>query len=209
MNEQLIYKYFPDLSESCRKHIAQLRSIYEEWNAKINVISRKDMDNFYIHHVLHSLAVVKYFKDNNISPKSIIDAGTGGGFPGIPMAIFMPETEFTLCDSIAKKIRVVTEVSAALGLKNVTPVCARTETLRGCTYNYVVSRAVTELKNFIPLTGHLYTDGAICLKGGDTDTEIENCCKELKISPEIFRTVNISDYFDEEFFTTKRIITYK
>ncbi len=209
MNEQIIYQYFPELPETARKQIAQLRGVYEEWNAKINVISRKDMDNFYIHHVLHSLAVVRYFKDNNISPKSIIDAGTGGGFPGIPMAILMPETEFTLCDSIAKKIKVVTEVAAAIGLTNVNPVCARTETLRDCTYNYVVSRAVTELKKFIPLTEHLYTDGVICLKGGDTDTEIENCCKELKMSPTIFRTINISDYFNEEFFTTKRILTYK
>ncbi len=208
MKEQIIYKYFPDLPQKTMQQLAQLSSVYEDWNSKINVISRKDMDNFYTHHVLHSLALVKYLRDNDIRPSSIFDAGTGGGFPGIPMAVLMPECEFTLCDSIAKKIKVVTEVSTALGLTNVTPVCARTETLRERKYDYVVSRAVTELKKFIPLTSHLYTKGVLYLKGGDTQSEIDMCCKELKLQSSMFKTVNISDYFEEEFFETKRILVY-
>ena len=129
MNEEIVFKYFPELDARQRERMAALGQLYAEWNAKINVISRKDMDSLYLHHVLHSLALVRYIRENGLAPASVFDAGCGGGFPGIPMAIAMPECRFTLCDSIAKKIKVVTEVSAALGLDNVKPVWSRTEDL--------------------------------------------------------------------------------
>ena len=206
MNEDIIFRYFPEMDGRQRERIAMLGPLYSEWNSRINVISRKDMDNLYIHHVLHSLALVRFIKSSGLRPESIFDAGTGGGFPGIPMAIAMPECRFTLCDSIAKKIRVVSEVSSALGLDNVTPVCSRTEAIKDRKYDYVVSRAVTELSKFIPLTRHLYTEGILYLKGGDIQQEIEECIKKCRIAPEQVSVHSISDFFEEEFFESKKII---
>ena len=206
MNEDIIFRYFPEMDGRQRERMAMLGPLYSEWNSRINVISRKDMDNLYIHHVLHSLALARFIKSSGLRPESIFDAGTGGGFPGIPMAIAMPECRFTLCDSIAKKIRVVSEVSSALGLDNVTPVCSRTEAIKDRKYDYVVSRAVTELSKFIPLTRHLYTEGILYLKGGDIQQEIEECVKRCRITPEQVSVHSISDFFEEEFFESKKII---
>ena len=201
----IIYKYFPDVTEEQKGQFDRLHSIYSEWNSKINVISRKDMDNFYMHHALHSLAIAKFpFPDG----ARVLDVGTGGGFPGIPLAIMFPNVHFTLCDSIGKKIKVATEVANALGLKNVTTVCSRVETLPD-TYDYIVSRAVTELKNFIPWVKGKYTSEMIFLKGGDTNMEISECAKSLKLSQKLFNSMNISDFFSEEYFGEKRIIFVK
>ena len=165
MNEEIVFKYFPELDARQREQTAALGQqqtaalgqLYAEWNARINVISRKDMDSLYLHHVLHSLALVRYIRENGLAPASVFDAGCGGGFPGIPMAIAMPECRFTLCDSIAKKIKVVTEVSAALGLDNVKPVWSRTEDLASCGICTAgascTSRAGTSPKRLPPVSG--------------------------------------------------------
>ena len=207
MNEEIIFKYFPELDARQREQMAALGQLYAEWNARINVISRKDMDSLYLHHVLHSLALVRYIRDNGLAPASVFDAGCGGGFPGIPMAIAMPECRFILCDSIAKKIKVVTEISAALGLDNVKPVWSRTEDL-GPEYrcDYVVSRAVTELRRFVPLVRHLFSKGILYLKGGDLSEEIGACIRECRIDPSTVSVTDISGYFCEEFFESKKII---
>lgn len=202
MNEEIIYEYLPWLDSRQREQMAKLAGIYAEWNSRINVISRKDMDNLYLHHVLHSLALVKFMRARGIAPGSILDAGTGGGFPGIPMAIAMPECRFTLCDSIAKKIRVVTEAVSALGLSNVEPLCSRTEALKGKEYGFVVSRAVTELRRFMPMVRGLYTDGILYLKGGDVEKEISDC----RLDPKSVEIIEISDFFKEDFFESKKII---
>lgn len=206
MNEDIIFKYFPGLDSRQKEQFSMLGGLYTEWNSRINVISRKDMDNLYLHHVLHSLAIVRLLQKGGITPESIFDAGTGGGFPGIPMAIAMPGCRFTLCDSIAKKIKVVTEVSSALGLDNVTPVCSRTEALTGQKYDFVVSRAVTELSRFVPLVRHLYTDGILYLKGGDLKEETDECIRKCRLNPDNIMICNISDFFEEEFFESKKII---
>ena len=206
MNEELIFKYFPELDERQRRLFTALGPLYTEWNSRINVISRKDIDGLYLHHVLHSLALVRFMTENGIQPSSILDAGCGGGFPGIPLAIAMPGCKFTLCDSIAKKIRVVTEISSALGLDNVTPVWSRTEDLKGISCDYVVSRAVTELRRFVPMVRHLYTKGILYLKGGDLNDEISACIRECRIDPSAVSLTDISSYFSEEFFESKKII---
>lgn len=201
----IIYKYFPEATSAQREQFDKLFSLYLEWNSKINVISRKDMDNFYMHHVLHSLAIARYpFPDG----AKVLDVGTGGGFPGIPLAIMFPNVHFTLCDSIGKKIKVATEIASALGLENVTTVCSRVEILPD-TYDYIVSRAVTELKNFIPWVKGKYTNDMIFLKGGDTNVEISDCAKALRLSQKLFSSTNISDLFDEDYFKEKRIIFVK
>ena len=206
MNEELIFKYFPELDERQRRLFTALGPLYTEWNSRINVISRKDIDGLYLHHVLHSLALARFMTENGIQPSSILDAGCGGGFPGIPLAIAMPGCKFTLCDSIAKKIRVVTEISSALGLDNVTPVWSRTEDLKGISCDYVVSRAVTELRRFVPMVRHLYTKGILYLKGGDLNDEISACIRECRIDPSAVSLTDISSYFSEEFFESKKII---
>ena len=180
-----------------------LYPLYSEWNAKINVVSRKDIDQLYTHHILHSMSIAKFI--NFSSGESVIDIGTGGGFPGIPLAILSPTTSFTLCDSIAKKIRVVTEISDALGLKNVTPVCARAETISQ-RYDYVTSRAVTELSKFIPFVNGIYNKGIIYLKGGDIADEIAACIRDCKLAPDKISVLKISDRFDEEYFESKKIL---
>lgn len=200
----ILFKYFPSLTSLQKEQFAQLKSLYIDWNSKINVISRKDMDSFYLHHVLHSLAIAQFI---NLTPGTrIIDVGTGGGFPGIPLSIFFPESQFTLLDSIAKKIKVVQAVSDALKLKNTSAVQSRSENFKG-RYDFIVSRAVTKLPDFVRQTRHLITpkpsnaiaNGILYLKGGDISDETAPFKKRVFIA-------EISDWFDEPFFETKKLV---
>ena len=203
MSENFL-SYFPSLTEDQKIKLTRLRDIYGDWNSKINVISRKDMDNFFIHHVLHSLAVSKIisFKPGT----SILDVGTGGGFPGIPLSIIFPDSEFTLLDSIEKKIKVVREVVSALDLKNVKPLRKRMEEEKD-TYEFIISRAVTSFPEFVKLTGknisgHGKNDiknGIIYLKGGDISEELMRFRNRVRVW-------KISDFFGESFFETKLIV---
>ncbi len=199
-----IFHHFPNLTEKQKKQIEQLGPLYKEWNDKINVVSRKDIENIYVNHVLHSLGIAKVI---SFKPGSeVLDVGTGGGFPGIPLAILFPETNFHLVDSIGKKITVVKEVSAALGLKNVRAEQIRAEEVRG-KYDFVVSRAVTRMKEFYGWVNNKtkaesknsLDNGILYLKGGDLDEEMN----ELKQPYSIY---NLADYFKEEFFETKRVV---
>ncbi len=203
---QQVNKILPNLDESQLNQLIATKELYEIWNQQINVISRKDMDSFYIHHVLHSLSLVTLLK---FQPGSrILDLGTGGGFPGIPLAIVFPEVHFHLVDSIGKKIKVVNEVSAALGLKNVTTQHARVEEVKG-QFDFVVSRAVAPLAELLSWTKGKYSgaqknalpNGLICLKGGDLREEIKAVS-----SSHIVEQYSISDTFQLEFFETKKII---
>ncbi len=200
-----IFEHFPSLTETQKRQINQLGGLYKEWNDKINVVSRKDIENIYTNHVLHSLGIAKVISFN---PKAeVLDVGTGGGFPGIPLAILFPETHFHLVDSIGKKITVVNEVANALGLKNVRAEQIRAEQIKG-KYDFVVSRAVTRMKEFYGWvenkikeveSTHTLDNGILYLKGGDLDDEMN----ELKCPYSVY---NLSDYFKEEFFETKRVV---
>ncbi len=199
-----IFRYFPYLSEVQKEKFSQLKPIYNRWNMMINVISRKDMDNFVVHHVLHSLAIAKII---SFSPGTrILDVGTGGGFPGIPLAILFPDSEFTLLDSIKKKINVVTSVAEELGLGNIIPVCNRVEQEKG-KYHFVISRAVTQFPRIVRLTvknidksgKNSLGNGIIYLKGGDLRDELA----QFKNNSRVW---NIQDFFKEPFFETKRIV---
>lgn len=199
---KLILKYFPNLTDDQIKKFKELELLYKEWNSRINVISRKDIDDLYLKHVLHSLSIAKFisFKKNT----SILDVGTGGGFPGIPLAIIFPDCDFLLVDSINKKINVVKEISNTLKLTNVSYNAIRVEKLK-TKHDFIVSRAVTRMNKFRNLVKGLISNkndneiknGIIYLKGGDLTEEMMNI-KHQK--------VNISDYFDEEFFETKKIV---
>jgi len=203
-NASIIFQYFPDITEKQQKQFGQLGPLYKEWNDKINVVSRKDIENIYTNHVLHSLGIAKVvsFKPGTL----VLDVGTGGGFPGIPLAILFPETNFHLVDSIGKKITVVKEVSVALGLKNVRAEQVRAEEVRG-KYDFIVSRAVTRMKEFYGWVNNKtksdsinsLDNGILYLKGGDLDEEMN----ELKQPYSIY---NLADYFKEEFFETKRVV---
>lgn len=200
----IVLKYFPDLTPQQKEHFAALQGLYSEWNEKINVISRKDIEQLYERHVVHSLAIYKFLP---FQPGSkILDIGTGGGFPGIPLAIMMPDVQFHLTDSIGKKIKVVQEVADALGLKNVKAEHIRSEQVKD-KYDFVVSRAVAELKMLLAWSnGKVLKDninalpnGLICLKGGDLKDEL----KEVKREKEVY---SLTDYFSEEFFETKKLV---
>jgi 16S rRNA (guanine527-N7)-methyltransferase len=200
----LISNYFPTLTEKQKQQFAQLAPLYKEWNDKINVVSRKDIENIYVNHVLHSLGIAKVI--SFVPGTEILDVGTGGGFPGIPLAIMFPQTNFHLVDSIGKKITVVKEVSAALGLKNVKAEQIRAEELKS-KYDFVVSRAVTRMKEFygwvknktLEDSKNSLDNGILYLKGGDLDEEMN----ELKRPYSIY---HLSDYFKEEFFETKHVV---
>lgn len=201
---EIINKYFPDLTGEQKAQFESLQQLYKEWNSKINVISRKDIGHLYERHVLHSLAIAKII---NFKPGTkILDAGTGGGFPGIPLAILFPDSNFYLVDSIAKKIKVVSEIARAIDLKNIRAEQIRAEKLKS-EYDFVISRAVTSLPVFFTwvkrkIKNNSKNDlqnGIIYLKGGDLNDEI----KKFKPSVKVF---NIDQYFDEPFFETKKIV---
>ena len=201
---EIILKYFPDLTEEQRRQFAALYDLYIDWNAKITVISRKDIENLYEHHVLHSLGIAKVIRFR--PGTSIMDLGTGGGFPGIPLAILFPDVKFHLVDSIGKKVRVATEVANAIGLKNVTFRHARAEEEKQL-FDFVVSRAVMPLadlvkiikKNISPRQQNVLPNGLICLKGGELEHEA---------MPFKHRTTlhSLNEDFKEEFFQTKKVV---
>lgn len=200
----ILLKYFPHISEEQKRQFAALYDLYVDWNSKINVISRKDIENLYTHHVLHSLAIAKLIKFTDGT--KIMDVGTGGGFPGVPLAIMFPKCEFLLVDSIGKKIRVATEVSEAIGLKNIQFRHCRAEEEKGL-FDFVVSRAVMPLpdlvkiirKNISKEQKNAIPNGLICLKGGNLDAEM----KPFKKSAE---ADDLTMYFEEEYFETKKIV---
>lgn len=212
MTPDIVFKYFPNLSNTQREQIEKLSPLYREWNAKINVISRKDEDNIYLHHILHSLAVAKYLKE--YIPSTVMDVGCGGGFPGIPLAILYPNTHFILVDSIGKKIKVAQSIAEEIGLKNVTALHSRAEEVNLKEYtptgnvDLVVSRAVTSLDNFIPWVKGKYTKGIICLKGGNIQDEINLCSQRLKIAPSHFFYKDITDWFNEDYFQEKKVLFF-
>ena len=201
---ETIKKYFPGISEKQEEQFAALYDLYYDWNSKINVISRKDIENLYLHHVLHSLAIAKYitFKPGT----TIMDMGCGGGFPGIPLAIMFPDVQFHLVDSIGKKVRVASEIANAIGLTNVRTSHSRAEEIKE-KYSFVVSRAVMQLPDLVKICRkhiskeqfNALPNGIICLKGGDMTAEthpFRNCCE----------IVEVSSYFSEEFFKDKKVV---
>ena len=210
---ELIFKHFPNLSIEQQEQIKALAPLYAEWNDKINVISRKDIDKIYLHHVLHSLAIAKFIEENidTESKLKIMDLGTGGGFPGIPLAIIFPNFEFLLVDSIGKKIKVVQEVSSNLGLKNVRAIKARAEEVKE-DFDYIISRAVTDLSNFLPWVKGKYKKGIIYLKGGDISKggqlalELDNALVKNKISSKNISIYDINLWFKYDFFNEKKVI---
>lgn len=201
---ELILKYFPNLTEEQRTQFAALYDLYTDWNSKINVISRKDIQNLYEHHVLHSLGIAQVL--NFKSGSRIMDLGTGGGFPGIPLAILFPECQFHLVDSIGKKVRVAEEIAKAIGLKNVTLRHCRAEEEKQ-KFDFVVSRAVMPLadllkiirKNILKENKNALPNGLICLKGGELE-------KEKGAVKGMVETTDLSDYFKEEYFETKKVV---
>ncbi|MBD8389592.1 16S rRNA (guanine(527)-N(7))-methyltransferase RsmG [Dysgonomonas sp. BGC7] len=200
----IILKYFPDLSDDQKKQFSALYDLYLDWNSKINVISRKDIENLYAHHVLHSLAIAKLiqFTDNT----NIMDVGTGGGFPGVPLAILFPKCNFLLVDSIGKKIKVATEVANAIGLKNIQFRHCRAEEEKG-KFDFVVSRAVMPLPDLVKIVKknisneqhNALPNGVICLKGGSLESELKPFKKTAEAD-------DLSMFFEEEFFKTKKIV---
>lgn len=197
----------PNLPEEAQEQLSRLRPLYEEWNAAINVISRKDMESFEERHVLHSLAI---FNAMRFAPGSrVLDVGTGGGFPGIPLAIACPDVEFTLCDSIGKKMKVVRAVVHALGLKNVTMHHGRAEEITG-QFDFIVSRAVTRMDRFLPwiinqISGRSlnpWPNGVLALKGGDLKEELSEVAQTTEVIP-------IAQWFDSPFFETKSVVYVK
>ncbi len=204
MTSDLLLKYFPDLSPQQQQQFQQLQEIYSFWNAHINVVSRKDIDLLYERHVLHSLGIAKFC--SFLPSETVLDVGTGGGFPGIPLAVLFPETGFHLVDSIGKKIKVVKEVSLALQLENVKATHARAEEIDG-KFDFVVSRAVARLKDFYPWVKNKFNkqsknklkNGLLFLKGGDLQQEIAESGLNVRQFP-------LSDYFEEEFFETKKVL---
>ena len=200
---EIIHKYFKDLTAIQNEQFSKLQELYKDWNLKINVVSRKDIDELYLRHVLHSLAIAKVVQ---FKPGSkVLDVGTGGGFPGIPLAILFPETQFHLVDSIGKKIKVVNEVTEGLGLTNVKTTNGRVEEVKD-TYDFIVSRAVAHMETFVRWTrgriakkqNHDLKNGILYLKGGDLSEELK-----LYTSATIY---DLTDYFEEDFYETKKIV---
>ena len=216
----IIKEKFPEVTQEQTEQFRKMDLLYRDWNSKINVVSRKDMDELYRHHVLHSLGIAAFIKTNMpdiydrlrgegpyilSESMKILDLGTGGGFPGIPLAVMFPHAEFTLCDSIGKKIIVATEVSKGLELKNVRTVNARAESLQE-SFDYVVSRAVTALDNFMPWVKGKYSEGILYLKGGDLAEEISTAMSKHKMRKGSVHQWPISSWTDDPFFETKHVI---
>ena len=218
--ENIIKEKFPEVTDGQMEQFRKMEELYKDWNSKINVVSRKDIDELYRHHVLHSLGIAAYLKSQMsdiydrlrgdgpyavAEPLKILDLGTGGGFPGIPLAVIFPHACFTLCDSIGKKIIVATEVSKGLELKNVKTVNARAESLPE-TFDYIVSRAVTALDNFMPWVKGKYAEGILYLKGGDLAEEISTAMANHKMRKDSVHLWPISAWTDDPFFETKHVI---
>ena len=218
--KSIITEKFPEVIPLQMEQFEKMETLYRDWNSKINVVSRKDIDQLYRHHVLHSLGIAAYIKKHMpdifdhlcgkgpysvAAPLKILDLGTGGGFPGIPLAVIFPGAEFTLCDSIGKKIIVATEVYKGLGLKNVTTVNARAESLPE-TFDYIVSRAVTALENFMPWVKGKYTGGILYLKGGDLKEELDNAVAKFKMRKDSIHIWPIAEWTDDTFFEEKKVI---
>jgi 16S rRNA (guanine527-N7)-methyltransferase len=218
--KDIIEEKFPEVTAEQMNQFRRMEALYRDWNSKINVVSRKDIDELYRHHVLHSLGIAAYLRNEMpdiydrlrgegpyalAEPFRILDLGTGGGFPGIPLAVIFPHTSFTLCDSIGKKITVATEVSKGLELKNVTTVNARAESLPE-TFDFVVSRAVTALENFMPWVKGKYTEGILYLKGGDLAEEISTAMAKFKMRKGSVHVWPISGWISDPFFETKQVI---
>jgi len=204
MSVDELLTYFPSISENAKNQLKQLLPLYEEWNSQINVISRKDLDQLYTRHVLHSLAIHKFLQF--ASGSRVLDIGTGGGFPGIPLAILNPEVNFVLVDSIGKKIKVVQEVSSAIGLSNVTAIHERAEKIKG-PFDFVVSRAVAEMKLLLQWSNgkiakkqmNALPNGLICLKGGDLKEELKGLSKDIEV-------YDLNQWFSDDFFETKKLV---
>ena len=205
---------FPDMTEHMEARFRAMEGLYNDWNAKINVISRKDIDSLYIRHILHSLAIASYLKEvrpevmeewKSAGNVNVLDLGTGGGFPGIPLAVLFPNVNFTLCDSVGKKTIVAQAVAEALELENVTVVNARAESLPQ-TFDYVVSRAVTALDNFWPWVSGKFTKDIFYLKGGDFAEELCKMMKMARLRPGSVRTWKIQDWVDDPVFEEKFVI---
>ena len=198
-----IERYFPELTQEQRERFAALEPLYREWNGKINVVSRKDIDQLYGHHVLHSLAIARAVPFP--AGATVLDLGTGGGFPGIPLAILFPQVRFTLCDSIGKKIRVASAVAESLALENVTTRCARVESFPD-RYDYIVSRAVAPLSDLYGWVRGRFDRSLICLKGGDVEAEADACIARYHLPPERFTFCDISLWFKEPHFVGKKMV---
>ena len=218
--KNIILDLFPEVTPQQLEQFRLMEGLYREWNAKINVVSRKDIDELYRHHVMHSLFIAAYIRTEMpdiydrmrgegpysvAEPLKIMDLGTGGGFPGIPLAVIFPHAQFTLCDSIGKKIIVATEVYKGLGLQNVKTVNARAESLPD-TFDYIVSRAVTSLDNFMPWVKGKYSEGILYLKGGDLAEEISTAMANHKMRKGSVHLWPISNCTSDPFFDTKYVI---
>ena len=218
--KDIIKEKFPEVTPAQMEQFQKMEELYRDWNSKINVVSRKDIDELYRHHVLHSLGIAAYLKTQIpdiydhlrgegpyalAEPLKILDLGTGGGFPGVPLAVIFPHAKFTLCDSIGKKIIVATEVSKGLGLNNVVTVNARAESLPE-TFDFIVSRAVTALENFMPWVKGKYNEGILYLKGGDLAEEISNAMAKFKMKKGSVHCWPISNWTSDPFFETKQVI---
>lgn len=216
----IIETQFPEVTPEQMEQFRRMEELYRDWNAKINVISRKDIDELYRHHVLHSLGIAAYLRammpdvyerlrgegPYSVSqPLKILDLGTGGGFPGIPLAVIFPHAEFTLCDSIGKKIIVATEAYKGIGLKNVRTVNARAESLPDI-FDYIVSRAVTSLDNFMPWVKGKFNEGILYLKGGDLAQEVSDTMAKFKMRKGSVRIWALSNWLSDPFFETKQVV---
>ena len=206
---KIVLAEFPGLTAEQMELFKKMEPLYHDWNSRINVISRKDIDGFYEHHVLHSLAIASYWLRENIIPEgarlSVLDVGTGGGFPGIPLAVLFPQMQFTLCDSVGKKTIVASAVAEALGLDNVTVVNARAESLPA-TYDLVVSRAVTSLDNFYPWVRDRFKYSIFYLKGGDINEEIALLMGRNRLKKGSVRTWRVDNWLEGEYFQEKFVI---